>query len=92
MGRKLVDGQQFPAALSDDGNFKVSIEEGAGLVVVTATVLVNSVEELPTPAASLRGNIALLKGGEGIADTLYVCVKLADDSYDWVNLSQYVSF
>jgi hypothetical protein len=39
----------------------------------------------PKPAcdAEARGKIWFVKGGSGVADTLEVCAKNADDAYDW---------
>lgn len=39
---------------------------------------------LPNAAGEHRGRFFLLWGGEGVADALYICMKKADDTYDWV--------
>jgi len=42
-----------------------------------------SAAALPTPAALLRGRIALLLRGAGLADQLYVCRQNAGGAYEW---------
>lgn len=48
----------------------------------TGTVPV--VSALGTAAASSRGQMVLLQGASGAPDQLYVCMKLGNDTYDWV--------
>jgi hypothetical protein len=38
----------------------------------------------PTPSAEFRGMFWVEKGGVGVADQLYVCMKQSDGSYVWV--------
>lgn len=38
---------------------------------------------LPTALANLRGEFRLVQGGAGVADKLYVCVKLTSEAYMW---------
>ena len=45
-----------------------------------------TVAALPAAGVEYRGRLYLVAGGGGVADELYVCVKLANDSYDWVPL------
>jgi len=42
---------------------------------------------LPTPGAGYRGKMIRVEGSEGEADALYVCRKLADESYEWTQLA-----
>jgi hypothetical protein len=44
------------------------------------------VAALPDPTEALRGTMLLRRGGTGVADVVYVCVKGADDAYTWVAL------
>jgi hypothetical protein len=39
---------------------------------------------LPTASADYRGKMIRVEGGAGVADTLYVCMKKADDTYAWI--------
>jgi hypothetical protein len=41
---------------------------------------------LPTASAVYRGQYYLLQGATGIADKLYVCVKLSNNTYDWIDI------
>lgn len=42
------------------------------------------VETLPTASVRFRGVLVLVRGGAGVADALYACVKKSDDTYDWL--------
>ncbi|RJS88444.1 hypothetical protein CW700_07735, partial [Candidatus Bathyarchaeota archaeon] len=42
------------------------------------------VESLPTASAEYRGALVRVEGGEGEADHLYLCVKNAQEGYEWV--------
>lgn len=42
-----------------------------------------SVPVLPTAAAYYRRRMAVVEGGVGVADTLYVCLKAAGGTYSW---------
>ena len=44
---------------------------------------VELVDALPTAGAEYRGKMAVLKGGIGVADAVYICLKQDDESYDW---------
>lgn len=39
---------------------------------------------LPTPSAAYRGKMIRVEGGAGVADSLYMCMKSAADTYSWV--------
>ena len=45
-----------------------------------------TIAALPAAGVDYRGRLYLVAGGAGVPDELYVCVKLANDSYDWVPL------
>lgn len=45
------------------------------------------VSSLPSPSVSHRGKIVRVEGASGVADTLYCCMKKADDSYEWVQVA-----
>lgn len=38
---------------------------------------------LPTPGPDYRSQLAVVEGAEGALDALYICRKLANDTYDW---------
>lgn len=42
---------------------------------------------LPTPGAAWHTLLFLKLGGVGVADHLYVCLKKADGSYWWANIT-----
>jgi hypothetical protein len=44
------------------------------------------VDSLPTAGTAYRGVIATLMGGDGVADTAYVCIKKTDDTYEWITI------
>lgn len=45
------------------------------------------VASLPAASSALRGRFRLVVGDPGVADAVYVCVKLADDSYAWASVA-----
>lgn len=47
---------------------------------------ITSGSALPTASSSYRGKFFYLLGGQAIADILYVCIKNAADTYEWVAL------
>lgn len=42
---------------------------------------------LPNADAGYRGKMIRIEGGAGVADHVFVCRKLADDSYEWTQLA-----
>jgi hypothetical protein len=48
---------------------------------------VGSVSALPTANATQRGKIAMVQGASGVADSVYACKKLANDTYSWVQVA-----
>jgi len=46
-------------------------------------IIVDGVDSLPPAAEYYRGAIAMVKGGPGVADELYICMKDASDTYTW---------
>jgi len=51
---------------------------------VSGVILFVSV--LPTADIAHRGDIAVLEGAAGVADTIYVCAKKSDNTYTWVKI------
>lgn len=47
---------------------------------------VNTTGALPAAGAAYRGQFRLVPGGAGELDVMYVCVKLADDTYAWTEV------
>ena len=43
-----------------------------------------SYDTLPTPGSEWAGIFILIPGAGGVEDSVYCCVKAADDSYHWV--------
>ena len=52
-------------------------------VNITA-IQVSSSAALPAASASYRGVIAMVQGGNGVTDALYLCMKSAANTYSWV--------
>lgn len=48
---------------------------------------VSLVSELATPSSTLRGSIVVLTGSDNTPDGVYTCIKLADGTYAWTQLS-----
>ena len=44
---------------------------------------VDSTEILPSPSEESRGKLAVILGGEGVADTVYICLKNANNKCLW---------
>ena len=44
---------------------------------------VDSTEILPSPSEELRGKLAVILGGEGVADTVYICLKNTNNKCLW---------
>lgn len=55
-------------------------------VAISNVVQGASLSSLPTASSSYRGGVATLLGGAGVQDKIYVCKKLADETYDWVEI------
>jgi uncharacterized repeat protein (TIGR02543 family) len=53
---------------------------------VDALLLPRNIDVLPTADESHRGMIYVLKGGPGVADVPYICLKGADDNYSWKSI------
>jgi len=43
--------------------------------------------QLPTASETYRGAMIRVEGGEGVADTLYICMKRANGTYAWVQIA-----
>lgn len=41
---------------------------------------------LPTPSSTYRGKSFTLLGSSGVADSCYICLKKADDTYEWKDM------
>jgi Right handed beta helix region/Pectate lyase superfamily protein len=57
------------------------------LDVVKQGAHLSEVVALPVAVAALRGLIFTLVGATGTADTLHICMKGADDTYSWAQIS-----
>jgi hypothetical protein len=80
MGSQKITGLATPT-LTGDAATKGYVDTGLGGKVALA--FQGAVGSLPTPAVGLRGQFAVVTGGAGVADTLRVCLKGADDLYTW---------
>lgn len=43
--------------------------------------------DLPAADAGNRGRMIMVRGGNGVADKIFVCIKLADNTYSWVQIA-----
>lgn len=43
-------------------------------------------DSLPTASSNYRGKMFIIEGGIGVSDKLYVCKKLANETYDWIEI------
>lgn len=55
-------------------------------VTISNVVQGTSLTSLPTAGSTYRGGVVTLQGGTGVQDKIYVCKKLADGTYDWVEM------
>lgn len=54
---------------------------------LTQYLRVGKVSSLPTASSTHRGKLIRVEGGSGVADTLYICMKSAADTYSWVQVA-----
>jgi hypothetical protein len=66
------------------GNSSITRTTLYGTVEIPIAKLANSVEA--TCDATARGQVVMVHGGAGVADTLRVCRKDASDNYAWTGL------
>jgi hypothetical protein len=88
-GSKLMTS--IALQIEDDVDLGISVDAltintGIDLISLYDTGKIPKVYSLPNPDVSLRGAVIRIEGGTGVEDTLYVCKKLADDSYSWVEI------
>lgn len=50
---------------------------------------VDSTEILPSPSEESRGKLAVILGGEGVADTVYICLKNTNNKCLWNTIAGY---
>ncbi|MNJ90416.1 hypothetical protein D3C87_80130 [compost metagenome] len=41
---------------------------------------------LPVASSNYRGKILIVEGGIGVSDELYICKKLANETYNWIQI------
>ncbi len=63
-------------ALDTAKQFQIDTSFRPGIVFPNHTAL-------PSATSGLRGKVAFVHGGAGVADQLYVCRKKSDDTYEW---------
>jgi len=72
----------------DKGQVGVGRSFGADdSLAVNDYLTVGDVSALPTPSETYRGRIICVLGGAGVADTFYMCLKSAADTYSWVAIA-----
>lgn len=55
--------------------------------VITDLPAAEAVAALPAADASLRGQRRFVRGGAGVADKLFVCVKTGTDTFIWAQIA-----
>jgi hypothetical protein len=85
-----VDGADISPSMQHDQNTDTILDDG-GANEVSAAEIRSHIDQplvpvggLPTPTAGLRGAIVVLDQGAGVEDEVYICVKSAADTYEWV--------
>lgn len=68
---QILSGTAFPSSGVNDS------------VVVAPTQPILKVTTLPTASAAFRGKTVRVDGSTGVADSLYMCMKSATDTYSW---------
>ncbi|MGG3307314.1 glycosyl hydrolase family 28-related protein [Paenibacillus lautus] len=53
---------------------------------VDGGIFVGKNASLPAASSSLRGKIIRIEGGTGVADSVYICRKKADNTYEWAKM------
>ncbi len=83
----------FPSLIRGSASLKCRLADDSGdadfscaNLTATGGVTPGGDTSLPSPSSTHRGKLYRLVGSTGVADELYICMKLADDSYDWVQL------
>jgi hypothetical protein len=56
------------------------------LTLVDSYLGIGKLNGLPTASATHRGKIIRNEGGAGVEDKMYICKKLANDTYSWVQI------
>ena len=69
--------------ITSSGNIGVGTAQPTQKLEVNGGVRLNTLAAQPTCDATQRGTMWFTQGGSGVADTLQVCAKGADDSYSW---------
>lgn len=64
----------------------IQIGENAAKVELLAPAIPFVASSLPAAAQGLRGQVYLVQGGVGVADSLYICVKMSNEAYEWKEL------
>lgn len=64
----------------------IQIGENAARVELLAPAIPFVASSLPAAAQGLRGQVYLVQGGPGQADSLYICVKNVNAGYEWKEL------
>lgn len=79
-----ASGNRYKIVPTNDGGLSlIDVSTGS---VINNYATVGKVATLPTAAAEQRGRIITVPGAVGSADKVYVCKKLANESYAWVEI------
>ena len=78
-------------ATHDQGSFAeervVAKFRGNDMSVISyGGVILSTAISKPAAAAAVRGMLFVVQGAGGVTDTLQICLKAADNSYNWINI------
>ncbi len=87
----VADGTHAGYVSSSDWtafNAKVPLAGGtlSGLLAVPLGLQLSTTTTKPTCDVTARGDLWIDRGGAGVTDTLYACLKAVADTYSWVSV------
>lgn len=81
---QVIVTEKFTFEVEDTLLIGVPGQANNNFQVLTIINVVSSVNLLPTPSVNYRMLLYAVEGGAGAADAIYICKKLSDDTYDWI--------
>lgn len=81
---RITDATKGLILTSPDGTTFRMLVDNEG---VFGTPKAQVVTSLPTASSAHRGRVVMVKGATNVADAIYMCKKLADESYDWIQIA-----
>lgn len=81
-GNQIIVFKKFTFTI--EGALSSSTQSQNSYQTLVPLQVVSSVANLPTASVTYRGATFFVQGASGSADASYMCKKLSDDTYDWV--------